>query len=113
PCRRVCASATGQERVAPRCRIVLAALRAARTDRSHPVSVRTVAHTRLVLQPQCAEGQNRTRTRPDPCERVPTPPDRTHPMEVGFDDFWQMTGGMGSSTAHSYGRRSRPPGAHG
>ena len=49
----------------------------------------------------------------DPYEQVLSPPDRTHPVAVGFDDFWQMTSVMGSSTAHSYGRRSPPPGAHG
>jgi len=49
----------------------------------------------------------------DPCDRVLAPPDRTHPVGVGFDDFWQMTSVMGSSTAHSYGRQSLPPGAGG
>ena len=82
-------------------------------DRSHPVSVRAAAHTRLVLQPQCAEGQIARALASDPYEQVLSPPDRTHPVGVGFDDFWQMTSVMGSSTAHSYGRRSPPPGAHG
>jgi hypothetical protein len=49
----------------------------------------------------------------DPCERVLAPPDRTHPVEVGFDDLWQMTSVMGSSPAHCYARRSSPAGSRG
>jgi hypothetical protein len=79
-----------------------------RTDRSHFVSVRAAAHTKPVLQ--CAEGQNRTRTRPRLCQRVLAPPDCTPPVVgpwgAGFDDFWQMSGVIGSSPADSCGHRS-------
>jgi hypothetical protein len=83
-----------------------------RTDRSHPVSVRTAAHTRLLLQSQCAKRQNRTRTRPRsvPASARSTGPPR--PVGVGFDDFLQMTqmtSVIGSSTAHTCGRRSSHP----